>query len=74
MRAHNVFGPSTRVFRDPAHGDFRLFAGSAPTSAGVVSPHALSWADAPARPAVPATGWSGPGVPALTRPGTWRTA
>ena len=74
VRAHNVFGPSTRVFRDPAHGDFRLLAGSAPTSAGVVSPRSLSWADAPSRPAVPAAGWSGPGVPALAHPGAWRTA
>ena len=74
VRSHNVFGPSTRVFRDPAHGDYRVLAGSTPTSAGIVSLRSMSWADAPSRPTVPASVWSGPGVPALAHPGAWRTA
>jgi len=34
VRTHNVFGPSTRVFRDPAHGDYRVLAETVPVGVG----------------------------------------
>jgi len=74
VRAHNVFGPSTRVFRDPAHSDYRLLGGSAPLLAVAVSVPAFGWADRPTRPAVPVSTWTGPAIPTLTHPGAWRIA
>ena len=73
VRSHNRIGPSTRVFVDAAHGDYRFIAGSLPTSAPIVSLLPFRWTDAPARPRFAVGSWSGLVMPARAHPGTWRT-
>ena len=73
VRSHNIIGPSTRVFVDPARGDFRFIAGSVPSTASVVGLLRFRWNDLPPRPRITVGSWTGLLMPARAHPGTWRT-